>query len=92
MSGFDLRFKLPSNLLVVGPTFCGKTSWLKRLVENKEIMCLSILECMILFYKESQPAYDDMERWMNDGEREKLFHKFLSMPESAERGVQGGDQ
>ena len=39
---------------------------------------------MILFYKESQPAYDDMERWMNNGKREKPFYKFSSMPESVE--------
>ena len=43
MSKFDLRFKLPSNLLAVGPTSCGKTSWLKKLVENREIMCSPVL-------------------------------------------------
>ena len=84
MSGFDLRFKLPSNLLAVGPTSCGKTSWLKKLVENREIMCSPVPECMILFYKESQPAYNDMERWMNDGVCKKSFCKFSAIPESVE--------
>ena len=30
MSRFDLSFKLPSNLLAVGPTSYGKMSWLKK--------------------------------------------------------------
>ena len=84
MSRFDLHFKLPSNLLMVGPTSCGKTSWLKKLVENREIMCSPVPECMILFYKESQPAYKDMERCMNDGAHKKSFCKFLAIPESVE--------
>ena len=62
MDGFDLRFKLPSNLLAVGPTSCGKTSWLKKLVEDRAVMCSPVPECMILFYKEFQPTYADMER------------------------------
>ncbi len=84
MDGFDLRFKLPSNLLAVGPTSCGKTSWLKKLVKDRGIMCSPVPECMILFYKEFQPAYADMERRMNDDMREKRFCKFSSMPESVE--------
>ena len=47
-------------------------------------MCSSVPECMILFYKESQPAYNDMERWMNDGVRKKSFCKFSSILESVE--------
>ena len=79
-----MRFKLPSNLLAVGPTSCGKTSWLKKLVENRDIMCSPVPECMILFYKESQPAYADMEPQMNDDHHEKRFCKFSHMPESIE--------
>ena len=47
-------------------------------------MCLPVPECMILFYKESQPSYADMERQMNDDDREKRFCKFSHMPESIE--------
>ena len=32
MDGFDLRFSIPSNMLIVGPTSSGKTTWLKHLV------------------------------------------------------------
>ena len=39
---------------------------------------------MILFYKESQPAYIYTERWMNDGVRKKSFCKFSVIPESIE--------
>ena len=47
-------------------------------------MCSSVPESMILFYKESQSAYADMERWMNDDDREKRFCKFSHVTESIE--------
>lgn len=84
MSGFDVRFNIPSNLLAVGPTSSGKTSWLKKLVKNKDAFFSPSPKCMLLFYKESQQAYDDMEHWMNQGQEEKSFHKFPSMPETVE--------
>ena len=83
-TGFDTRFNIPSNLLAVGPTSCGKTSWLKKLVKNKDIMFSPVPKCMLLFYKESQQAYDDMEQEMNKNCEGNSFHKFSSMPESIE--------
>ena len=35
MDGFDLRFSIPSNMLIVGPTSSGKTTWLKHLVVGR---------------------------------------------------------
>ena len=39
---------------------------------------------MLLFYKEWQSAYNDMERWMNTDQEEKSFYKYSSMPRSVE--------
>ena len=35
MDGFDLRFSIPSNMVIVGPTSSGKTTWLKHLVVGR---------------------------------------------------------
>ena len=75
-TGFNARFNIPSNLLAVGPTSCGKTSWLKKLVKNKDIMFSPVPKCMLLFYKESQHAYDVMEQKMNKNREGKSFTNF----------------
>ena len=82
--GFDIRFFLPSNMLVVGPTSSGKTSRLKKLVENHQIMVSKVPKYIILFYKEWQNAYKDMEQEINrnpNGNRFFFFffnsHQFL---------------
>ena len=71
--------------MAVGPTSCGKTSWLKKLVKNKDTMFSpDPPKCMLLFYKQTQAAYDDMERRVNANREEKSFFKFASMPSSIE--------
>ena len=84
VGGFDVRFFLPSNMLAVGPTSSGKTSWLKRLVENRQIMFAEVPKYMILFYKEWQKAYEDMEQRMNQDQNENRFFKFASIPSTVE--------
>ncbi len=84
MSGFDTRFNIPSNLMVVGPTSCGKTSWLKKLVKDKDVFFSPAPRCMLLFFKESQQAYDEMERRMNANQEDRSFYKFASVPNSVE--------
>ena len=81
---FDVRFFLPSNMLAVGPTSSGKTSWLKRQVENRQIMFSEVPKYMILFYKEWQDAYEDAERKMNQDRDENHFLKFDSIPTTIE--------
>ena len=83
-SGFDARFNIPSNLMVVGPTSCGKTSWLKKLLKNKDTLFSSPVKYMLLFYKEWQPAYTDMQHQINAGHTENFFLKFASVPETVE--------
>ena len=82
--GFDARFFLPSNMLAVGPTSSGKTSWLKRLVENREIMFSEVPKYMLLFYKEWQNAYEDVEQKMNQDRNENCFLNFASIPTTVE--------
>ena len=54
MDGFDLRFSIPSNMLIVGPTSSGKTTWLKHLVLGRHQYFAIPPETMLLFYKEPQ--------------------------------------
>ena len=84
MPGFDIRFQVPSNLLAVGPTSCGKTSWLKKLVQNRHDLFSSVPSHMILFYKQSQKDYHEMEKMMNCGRTGISFAKFDTLPESVE--------
>ena len=67
MNGFDLRFNIPSNMLVVGPTSSGKTMRLKHLVLRRHEYFATPPETMLLFYKEPQKAYQYMEDDMNEG-------------------------
>lgn len=93
--GFDVRFQIPSNMLIVGPTSSGKTTWLKNLIRHKEDYFSSPPQTMLLFYKEHQKAYGDMEKWMREGaaddddlsRREEIFpvfKKFKNPPRSKE--------
>ena len=88
MDGFDLRFRIPSNMLIVGPTWSGKTTWLKHLVLGRHKYFAAPPESMLLFYKEPQKAYEYMEDDMNRDKRSNTqfpsFRKFKSIPNSIE--------
>lgn len=90
MEGFDVRFQIPSNMLIVGPTSSGKTTWLKNLVKQKNSYFSQTPETLLLFYKEHQPVYDKMEKIMLDGKNQNLdkkipvFKKHKDPPKSIE--------
>ena len=88
MDGFDLRFSIPSIMLIVGPTSSGKTTWLKHLVLGQHEYFANPPETMLLFYKELQKAYEYMEDDMNQDKRSNSrfpsFRKFKSIPNSIE--------
>ena len=88
MNGFDLRFNIPSNMLVVGPTSSGKTTWLKHLVLGRHEYLTTPPETMLLFYKEPQKAYQYMEDDMNEGRGSNTqfpsFRKFKNISNSIE--------
>ena len=80
MDGFDSRFSIPSNMLMVGPTSSGKTTWLKHLVLGRHEYFAALPETMLLFYKEPQKTYenseDDMNRDKRSNSRFPSFRKF----------------
>ena len=87
MKGFDLRFQIPSNMMLVGPTSSGKTTWLKNLVKYKDSLFATAPKSMLLFYKEHQKVYDEMEKLMNDGKNGgnlPVFKKYKNPPKSIE--------
>ena len=88
MEGFDARFQIPSNMMIVGPTSSGKTTWLKNLIQHKNEYFNVKSKIMLLFYKESQKIYDEMEQLMSDGKTNErnlpVFKKYKNIPKSVE--------
>jgi len=58
----DPRWKHPFPALVAGPTCCGKSQFVKRLLESGEDMIEGAPENIIWCYAIYQPAYDEMQR------------------------------
>ena len=58
----DPRWKHPFPALVVGPTCCGKSQFVKRLLEAGEDMIDGAPENIIWCYGIYQPAYDEIQR------------------------------
>ena len=58
----DPRWKHSFPALVAGPTCCGKTQFVKRLLEAGENMIDGAPENIIWCYGMYQPAYDEMQR------------------------------
>ena len=88
MKGFDARFQIPSNMMIVGPTSSGKTTWLKNLLKYKKEYFNVEPEVMILFYKEHQKIYDEMQDIMIDGKDVRkdfpVFKRYYKTPKSVE--------
>ena len=58
----DPRWKHPFPALVAGPTCCGKSQFVKRLLESGEDMIEGAPENIIWCYGIYQPAYDEIQR------------------------------
>ena len=56
----DPRWKHPFPALVAGPTYCGKSQFVKCLLEAGEDMIDGAPENIIWCYGMYQPAYDEM--------------------------------
>lgn len=59
---FDVRMKHPFTCLIAGPTGCGKTLWIARLLKHKNILIDPVPENIVWFYGQYQPLYDDISR------------------------------
>ena len=58
----DPRWKHPFPAPVAGPTCCGKSQFVKRLLESGEDMIEGAPENITWCYAIYQPAYDEMQR------------------------------
>ena len=66
----DLRLKLPFTMLVSGPTSCGKTTFVSKILENRYEIYNKSPGKVYWFYKVNQPMFQDM---MEKGK----FHEFI---------------
>lgn len=58
-TGFDPRLKTPSNIMVVGPSKSGKTSWVGRLIrERQDGVFRQPLKKVLYCYGEWQPLFE----------------------------------
>ncbi len=53
----DVRLKHPFTAIVAGPTGCGKSTFVKRLIDHKEEMIVPVPECIVWHYGEYQHMY-----------------------------------
>ena len=56
----DPRLKHPFTGIVAGPTACGKSTWVKKLITYKKELIEPVPEQVIWFYGEWQPLYDTL--------------------------------
>ena len=58
----DVRLQHPYTCLVAGPTSCGKTQFVKKIIEEGEHMTNGSAEKIIWLYGEYQPAYTELSQ------------------------------
>ena len=58
---FDIRFKTSFNMMLVGPTRAGKTSWVKNLLTFGDQLFTEKPKKVFLFYKMMQDMYVEMK-------------------------------
>jgi len=56
------KFKSPCSILLAGPTCCGKTTWVIKLVKNAKEMFETTPTRIVYHYAEYQPVFDDMSK------------------------------
>lgn len=59
---FDVCFKAPSNILIVGATGSGKTTLVYNLLQQKHAIFSRYPFKVFLFYQENQPLYEQMQK------------------------------
>lgn len=56
---YQIYLRHPFTFLISGPTGCGKTEFIKKLIDNSQIMCSPVPERFIYFYGEYQSRFND---------------------------------
>ena len=69
MDSLDFHFKHPTTIQVSGPTRCGKTRLVRRILEEQLIQPFATR--IIWVYSEWQPDYDMIRDWYSGIEFEK---------------------
>ena len=57
----DPRFKHPFTCLVAGPTGCGKTTFVKELLEKSQLLIDPPPQRTVWCYSEWQPDYENIK-------------------------------
>lgn len=68
----DLRFQHPCTCLVVGGTGVGKTYFVKKVIEQRDVLFSSTFEEIIFYFSEWQPLYEDLASQHGVNFREEL--------------------
>ena len=58
---YRIFLRHPFTMIVAGPTGCGKTDWIKRLIARSKIAIEPQISRIIYFYGEWQKAFDEMK-------------------------------
>ena len=83
----DPKWEHPSNILVVGPSKCGKTQFVRKMIRHRDWLFSRPIKQVVFCYGVWQPAYDDMKRefgatdvtWMQ-GLPEEPYDLFAKTP------------
>ena len=81
---FDPRFKTPSNLIVVGPTKSGKTTWVSRMIRERKDLFRHPLDRVVFCYGEWQSDFDLLKEEegvsLVEGLPDDLYEQFHGQP------------
>lgn len=61
MFTFDPRWRHPFTAVISGPSSCGKTVWVTRLIDNLSEMITPVPDEIIYCYSEYQPIFDSLK-------------------------------
>ena len=61
----DFKFQHPFTMMVSGPTSCGKTYFLKQMLQDIRQVCEPYPQRIVWLYKRWQPLYDVIRRTVN---------------------------
>ena len=60
----DPRFKHPFTCIVAGPTGCGKSQFVARLLRTKDSTISPVPDRVVFHYTEWQPLYERLEKFV----------------------------
>ena len=58
---YKINLRHPFTMLIAGPTGCVRTEFVKKLIDNEQIVSKPIPECVVYFHGEYQEKFNDFE-------------------------------